>query len=366
MIESAYRELLDTQQIVQDPEQKKTVRALQTLHNKLNHHNPGTTMFNRIATLLSGKSGVADIKGLYIWGGIGRGKTLLMDLFFSNLHIEQKLRLHFHKFMDEAHKILKNHRGETDPLKRVAYEFSAKAKVLCLDEFFVHDIGDAMIISGLLQGLFDNHTILVTTSNTRPDLLYKDGLQRERFLPAIDLLQTHTNVTRLDGETDYRFECLQTGGVYNTPVNEASQDWLEHHFLSLSTEKNDDSWGKIQIRGRTLQTIHHSAKIAWFDFRELCAGPRSTSDYIELAKRFNTILISHVPVFENRDDQARRFINLVDEFYDRNVKLILSAEACPGSLYQGLRLSDEFKRTASRLTEMQSLEYLEKQYRPNQ
>ena len=366
MIESAYRELLDTRQIVQDSEQEETVLALQALHTRLNHHNPGTTLLSRIATLLSGRSSAANIKGLYIWGGIGRGKTFLMDLFFSNLHIQQKLRLHFHQFMDETHKILKNCRDETDPLKRVAREFSAKAKVLCLDEFFVHDIGDAMIISGLLQGLFDNHTVLVTTSNIKPDLLYKDGLQRERFLPAIDLLQTHTDVIQLGGETDYRFEFLQTEGVYNSPVNEDSQDWLEHHFISLSAEKNDGSWGKIQIRGRSLQTICHSAKIAWFDFRELCSGPRSTSDYIELARRFNTVLISHVPVFKNRDDQARRFVNLVDEFYDRNVKLILSAEACPDSLYQGSRLRDEFRRTTSRLTEMQSLEYLEKQHHPDQ
>ncbi|MCY4641664.1 MAG: cell division protein ZapE [Gammaproteobacteria bacterium] len=366
MIESAYRKLLDTQQIVQDSEQKNTVMALQTLQHNLNRHKPNATLFSRITTFLSCKPCDANIKGLYIWGGIGRGKTFLMDLFFSNLHIQNKLRLHFHKFMDEAHEMLKNHRNKVDPLKRVAREFSDKAKVLCLDEFLVNDIGDAMIISELLKGLFENNTILVTTSNIEPDLLYKNGLQRERFLPAIDLLQIHTNIIRLGGETDYRFETLQTEGVYNTPVNEASQDWLEHHFLSLSPEKNDGSWGKIQIKGRTLQAIRYSTKIAWFDFGELCAGPRSTSDYIELAKRFNTILISHVPVFKNRDDQARRFINLVDEFYDRNVKLILSAEAYPDSLYQGSRLHSEFRRTTSRLTEMQSLEYLEKQHHPDQ
>ena len=364
MIESAYRKLLETQQIVQDSDQKKTVLALQALHHRLSHDNSKPGLLDRITSFLPGKRNPVDTKGLYIWGGIGRGKTFLMDLFFSNLHMQQKLRLHYHQFMDEAHGLLKHCRNETDPLRRVARKFADKAKVLCLDEFFVHDIGDAMIISGLLQGLFEHKTILVATSNTRPDLLYTNGLQRERFLPAIELLQTHTKVVQLNGETDYRFELMQTEGIYNTPIDDASQDWLEHHFLSLCAEKNDGSWGKIQVRNRNLQSIRHSDKIAWFDFRELCAEPRGTSDYIELAKRFNTILISHVPVFKNNDDQARRFINLVDEFYDRNVKLILSAEAWPDSLYQGSRLSEEFRRTVSRLNEMQSLEYLEKQHHP--
>lgn len=366
MIQSAYQELLETQQIVQDSDQEKTVLALQALHHELNHHDSKPGLLKRITNFLPGGQDPADIKGLYIWGGIGRGKTFLMDLFFSNLHIQQKLRLHYHQFMDEAHGLLKHCRDEADPLKRVARKFADKAKVLCLDEFFVHDIGDAMIISGLLQGLFEHRTILVTTSNTKPNLLYTNGLQRERFLPAIELLQTHMKVVQLDGETDYRFELMQTEGIYNTPIDDTSQDWLEHHFLSLSAEKNDGSWGKIQVRNRNLQSIRHSASIAWFDFRELCAEPRGTSDYIELAKRFNTILISHVPVFKNNDDQARRFINLVDEFYDRNVKLILSAEAWPDSLYQGSRLDEEFRRTVSRLNEMQSLEYLEKQHHPDQ
>ena len=365
MIESAYRKLLETRQIVQDLEQRKTVLALQALHDRVNHHDSSPTLLDRIKRCLPNKQDPVEFKGLYIWGGIGRGKTFLMDLFFSNLHIQNKLRLHFHQFMDEAHGQLKQCRNEPDPLKRVARIFADKAKVLCIDEFFVHDIGDAMIISGLLQGLFDHKIVLVATSNTRPDQLYADGLQRERFLPTIDLLQTHTDVVQLDGESGYRFELMQIEGIYNTPINDTSQDWLEHHFLSLCAEKNDGSWGKIQIRNRNLQSIRHSAKIAWFDFRELCAEPRSTSDYIELARRFNAVLISHVPVFKDKDDQARRFINLVDEFYDRNVKLILSAEAWPDSLYRGSRLNEEFKRTVSRLNEMQSLEYLEKQHHPN-
>ena len=365
MIESDYLKLLDTGQIALDSDQKETLQALQNLQHKLEQHDPNQSLFSRISTILSGKSDAENIKGLYIWGRVGRGKTFLMDLFFSNLHVKKKLRLHFHQFMNESHELLKKHSNKKNPLKWVAQEISEKAAVLCIDEFFINDIGDAMIISGLLHGLFKNKTVLVTTSNIKPNQLYKNGLQRESFLPAIDLLQTHTDIIQLRGETDYRFESMQIEGMYNTPVDEQSLDWLEHHYLSLSSEKNDGSWGIIQIGSRTLQTIRHSAKIAWFDFNELCAGPRSTSDYTELAKQFNTILISHVPVLKNKDDQARRFINLVDEFYDRNVKLILSAEASPDSLYQGSQLSDEFMRTTSRLTEMQSLEYLEKQHNPN-
>lgn len=366
MITAAYQELLNNQDLVKDSNQNKVVQALQALYDELDTSNPGdSTIIDRVAAILSRNSSASNIKGLYIWGGVGRGKTLLMDLFFSNLHTQEKLRLHFHRFMDEAHKMLKNYRNKPDPLKLVAKEFANKAKVLCFDEFFINDIGDAMIISGLLNGLFENNVVLITTSNVEPNLLYKNGLQRDRFLPAIKLLQKHTKVIELDGEIDHRFEFLQTNDVYNFPIDESSQDWLERNFLNLATERNEASWEKIKINDRNIQTIRHTEGIAWFDFKEICDGPRSASDYISLAKLFNTVLISHVPIFEGKDDQARRFINLVDEFYDRNVKLILSAEATPKELYRSTRLNDEFIRTASRLTEMQSHEYLEKQHRPD-
>lgn len=366
MITAAYQELLNRQDLVKDSNQKKVVQALQALYDELDTSNPdGSTIIDRVAAILSRNSSTSKIKGLYIWGGVGRGKTLLMDLFFSNLHTQEKLRLHFHRFMDEAHKMLKNYRDRPDPLKLVANEFANKAKILCFDEFFVNDIGDAMIISGLLNGLFKNNVVLITTSNVEPKLLYKNGLQRDRFLPAIKLLQEHTKVIELGGEIDHRFEFLQTNDVYNFPIDESSQGWLEHNFLNLATERNEASWEKIRINNRNIQTIRHTKGIVWFDFEEVCDGPRSASDYICLARQFNTVLISHVPIFEGKDDQARRFINLVDEFYDRNVKLILSAEATPKELYRGTRLNDEFMRTASRLTEMQSHEYLEKQHHPD-
>ncbi len=366
MIESVYQALLDGNELVEDPNQKKVVQALQALHDELSSENPeDSTIIDRFTTFLSRNSNTRSIQGLYIWGGVGRGKTFLMDLFFSNLHFQDKLRLHFHRFMDQAHIMLKNYRDQPDPLKLVAKEFSDKAKVLCFDEFFVNDIGDAMILAGLLEGLFENNVALIATSNVEPSLLYKDGLQRERFLPTIELLQQHTKIIHLDGEIDHRFEFLQKNDLYNSPIDVDSHDWLEHSFLNLATERSNESWEKLKINNREIQSIRHADGIAWFDFKELCDGPRSASDYIAIAREFNTVLLSHVPIFNAKDDQARRFITMIDEFYDRNVKLILSAEATPDKLYAGTRLKEEFERTTSRLTEMQSHEYLEKQHQPN-
>ena len=366
MIKSVYQALIDGEELVIDHKQEKVVDALQTLYEQLEAVNPeNSSIMERISSLVS-KSNSSNLpKGLYIWGGVGRGKTFLMDLFFSNYHSKRKLRLHFHRFMEQAHKSLNNYKDQTNPLQLVAKEFSEKADVLCFDEFFVNDIGDAMILAGLMQGLFENGVVLIATSNVEPELLYKDGLQRERFLPTIKLLQEHAHIIELDGEIDHRFEFLQRNDLYNSPITVDSHDWLEHSFLNLATERSNESWEKLKINDREIQSIRHAEGIAWFDFKELCDGPRSASDYISLARTFNTILISHVPVFDRKDDQARRFINLIDEFYDRNVKLIVSAEALPEELYKGTRLEQEFIRTASRLTEMQSHEYLEKQHHPD-
>ena len=366
MIESVYQALLDSNELVDDPNQRNVIQALQKLHDELSADNSeDSNIIDRFTTFLSRKSNTRSIQGLYIWGGVGRGKTFLMDLFFSNLHFQDKLRLHFHRFMDQAHKMLKKHRDKPDPLKLVAKEFSDKAKVLCFDEFFVNDIGDAMILAGLLEGLFENNVALIATSNVEPCQLYKDGLQRDRFVPTIELIQNHTNVIHLEGETDHRFEFLQSNDVYNSPINEESRNWLEHSFLNLANERVEQSWEKIKINDREIQTIQHTDTVAWFDFKEICDSPRSSTDYIAIAKQFNTVLISHVPILEGNDDQARRFITMIDEFYDRNVKLILSAEATADKLYTGSRLKAEFERTTSRLTEMQSHEYLEKQHHPD-
>ncbi len=365
MIESAYQQLLLENKLVADPNQKIIVQALQDLHDDLVGSNEDdSSIINRFTTLLSNKQKQCP-KGLYIWGGVGRGKTFLMDLFFNNFHSQKKLRLHFHRFMEQAHSMMKAYRSEQDPLRLVAAEFATKAEILCFDEFFVNDIGDAMILAGLLRGLFENNVALIATSNVEPSLLYKDGLQRERFLPTIELLQEHTRVMRLEGDIDHRFEFLQKNELYNSPIDVESHDWLEHTFLNLATERSNESWERLKINDREIQSIRHAEGIAWFDFKELCDGPRNASDYIAIAKEFNTVLLSHVPIFNGKDDQARRFITLIDEFYDRNVKLILSAEATPAKLYEGNRLQAEFERTTSRLTEMQSHEYLEKQHKPN-
>jgi len=366
MIESAYQQLLLENKLVADPKQAKVVQALQSLHDELmDSRANGLNIIDRLTTLISNNKGEQAIQGLYIWGGVGRGKTFLMDLFFNNLHSQKKLRLHFHRFMQQAHTMMKTYRSEPDPLRLVAAEFATKAEILCFDEFFVNDIGDAMILAGLLKGLFENNVALIATSNVEPCQLYKDGLQRERFLPTITLLQQHTRIIHLDGEIDHRFEFLQKNDLYNSPINVDSHDWLEHTFLNLATERSNESWEKLIINDREIQSIRHADGIAWFDFKELCDTPRNASDYIAIAKEFNTVLLSHVPVFEDKDDQARRFITLIDEFYDRNVKLILSAEATADKLYTSTRLKDEFTRTTSRLTEMQSHNYLEKPHHPN-
>lgn len=365
MIESAYHQLLKEERLVKDPNQKNVVIALQNLYDELNANNPNdSTILEQITAIVARKPKDDCIKGLYIWGGVGRGKTLLMDLFFNNLPTHKKIRLHFHRFMHEAHRLLKLYRNESDPLKLVANEFAKKAKVLCFDEFLVNDIGDAMILSGLLQGLFQNNVVLVATSNVNANLLYKNGLQRERFLPAIKLLNENTKVIELCGEIDHRFEFLKSNDVYDSPISESSKNWLKQNFRNLADELTDESWEIIRINDRPIQTIRHTDSVGWFDFKEICDGPRGATDYIQLAKIFHTVLISHVPIFDNKDDQARRFINLVDEFYDRNVKLILSAEDKPHNLYKGKRLKDEFMRTASRLSEMQSHDYLAKQHQP--
>ena len=366
MIESAYQQLLSQNKLVADPNQQKVVQALQGLHDELMHASADdSSILDRITTLISNNKQKQCTKGLYIWGGVGRGKTFLMDLFFNNLHSQKKLRLHFHRFMEQAHTMMKSYRSEQDPLRLVAAEFATKAEVLCFDEFFVNDIGDAMILAGLLQGLFENNIALIATSNVEPSLLYKDGLQRERFLPTIKLLQEHTNIIHLEGEIDHRFEFLQTNDVYKYPIDSSTIYWLKNNYRNLANELVEHSWEKIKINDREIQTVQHTDTVVWFDFKEICDGPRSASDYIAIAKQFNIILISNIPIFKAKDDQARRFINMVDEFYDRNVKLILSAQASPAKLYQGTRLQAEFGRTVSRLTEMQSHEYLEKQHQPN-
>ncbi len=297
-------------------------------------------------------------RGLYIWGGVGRGKTMLMDWFFASLPPGVALRMHFHRFMQRVHRDLGTFKGNANPLHKVADGLAAEGRILCFDEFFVSDIGDAMLLGELLKALFERGVLLVATSNVEPARLYENGLQRSRFLPAIDLLQTNTEVHWLDGPVDYRLRVLEKAELYHSPLDAAADESLQRSFLALATGAPRDDV-ELMVESRLIVARKIADDVAWFSFSALCEGPRSQNDYIELAREFHTVLLSDVPVFTTRkEDAARRFISLVDEFYDRSVKLIISAAAPIADLYQGSRLRFEFDRTQSRLLEMQSQDYL--------
>lgn len=306
----------------------------------------------------------ASLNGLYFWGGVGRGKTYLMDLFYEQLPEQGKSRYHFHRFMRLIHQQLKSLQGTSDPLDRIAREFSAETQLLCFDEFFVSDITDAMILAGLLKGLFENGVVLVATSNVHPDHLYENGLQRRRFLPAIELIKRYTQVVNVDGGTDYRLRALEDAEIYHSPLDVEADRSLARSFKSLSPDQGEADL-VLEIEGRNIASRYCGDGVVWFEFKHLCGGPRSQNDYIEIARLFQTVLISNVPQMHlAEEDLARRFISLVDEFYDRNVKLILSAEVPVELLYKGERLSFEFERTKSRLQEMMSHEYLTREHKP--
>jgi cell division protein ZapE len=346
-----------------DAAQENAVRHLQRLYDDLvaaQDSKPG--MFGK----LFGKKDRAPVKGLYFWGGVGRGKTYLVDTFFDALPFEQKVRTHFHRFMKRVHEELKTLKDQKNPLTVIARRFSDEARVICFDEFFVSDITDAMILGTLMEELFKNGVTLVATSNIVPDGLYKDGLQRARFLPAIALIKEHTEIVNVDSGVDYRLRHLEQAELYHSPLDAAAQKSMEDSFKALTHNSTkvvvDDP---LMVENRVIKALRTCDDVAWFDFRELCDGPRSQNDYIELGKIFNAVLLSGVEQMTvTTDDIARRFINMVDEFYDRNVKLIISAEVELKDLYTGGRLNFEFQRTLSRLLEMQSHEFLSRAHRP--
>lgn len=298
------------------------------------------------------------VRGVYLWGDVGRGKTYLMDLFYASVPPQYGVRTHFHRFMQSVHGELKARRNERDPLLRIAADWSRNMRVLCLDEFFVEDIGDAMILSGLLGALFGSGVTLVTTSNSHPDQLYRDGLQRDRFLPAIELLKHHTDVVQLGGSRDYRLEFLDQAEVYHYPLDLCADANLHRCLEHFSTQPWDRNV-ELDVLGRPVPARYIAGGVAWFDFRALCDGPRSHADYIEIARRYHTVILSDIPqLFSDDDDMSRRLIELVDVLYDRHVKLIASAAVAPVDLYRGSKLRLAFARTSSRLIEMQSHDYL--------
>lgn len=344
--------------------QEETIKALESVYGQIvDCWRESEGLFGSL--LGQKKKAIRQIKGLYLWGGVGRGKTYLMDIFYQCLPGERKMRMHFHRFMQMVHRSLYSHRGKKNPLELVAGQICEKADVLCFDEFYVSEIGDAMILGNLLEALLEEGIVLVTTSNIPPPKLYERGLQRQNFLSAIALLEAHTTVINLDGGTDYRLRTLENAGIYHSPLGDEADKGMLDCFDNLSKGMSTWDTRSLEILGRDI-TVQRSAEgIAWFEFEDLCAGPRSAADYIEISQLFHTVLLSNVPVFdESLDDKARRFISMVDEFYDQNVKLILSAALPLEALYQGDELALTFERTCSRLMEMQSLKYLGQEHRP--
>jgi cell division protein ZapE len=298
------------------------------------------------------------VRGLYLWGGVGRGKSFLMDAFFDSVPIERKSRLHFHRFMQNIHHRLRLWQGEENPLLHIAGDIAEEFRLLCLDEFHVTDIGDAMLMRNLLQGLFDQGLVLVTTSNQIPDDLYRNGLQRAQFLPAIELIKRHLEVVQVDGGADYRLRVLEKGGVFHFPADARADTAMANTFEAIAGGQGERDV-ELEIEGRTIRALRIGPGVAWFRFEELCGGPRGQADYIELARRYHTVLISQVRrVGPGEADRRRRFAWLVDEFYDRRVKLIISAEAQLTGLLEAAAGEVEVERTASRLVEMQTHQYL--------
>ncbi|MDO5626465.1 MAG: cell division protein ZapE [Pseudomonadota bacterium] len=297
-------------------------------------------------------------KGVYMYGGVGRGKSFLMDCFFNAVPIRRKTRLHFHEFMREVHRELAALQGTVNPLDALGKRMAARFKLICFDEFHVADITDAMILHRLLVALEGNGVGFVTTSNFRPDDLYPGGLHRDRILPAIALLNARMEVVNVDNGTDYRRRTLEQVALYHCPLGPEADAAMNHAFTQLAPSSHDED-PVLHIEAREITARRRAGGVVWFDFRELCGGPRSQNDYLEIASQFHTVLLSDVPqMFVRHASEARRFTWLVDVLYDRRCKFMLSAAVPPEQLYTEGPLAHEFPRTVSRLTEMQSAEYL--------
>jgi cell division protein ZapE len=301
-------------------------------------------------------------RGVYMYGGVGRGKSFLMDCFFQAVPLTRKTRLHFHEFMREVHRELQELKGLQNPLDELGKRIARRFRLICFDEFHVADVTDAMILHRLLESMFANRVSIVTTSNFHPDGLYPNGLHRDRILPAIELLKQKLEVINVDAGKDYRQQTLQEMKLYHCPLDDAADAALERAFDDLREAKDDNP--VLNIEHREIRCVRRAGGVVWFDFRTLCGGPRSQNDYLELASRFHTVLLSGVPQMPPRlASEARRFTWLVDVLYDRRVKLIMSAQVPPEELYAEGPLAHEFPRTVSRLNEMQSPEYLALQRR---
>jgi cell division protein ZapE len=359
-----YTQQLGTRGYRSDPAQLAALARLENLRAQLiSAHAADASLARRALQRLMRRDRTA-LRGIYLWGPVGRGKTWLMDLFFQSLPFPERRRRHFHRFMHEVHTQLKCLGEHSAPLEVLAERISADTRVLCFDELFVSDIADAMILGGLFDGLFKRGVTLVATSNSPPRQLYRDGLQRQRFLPAIALLEQYTEVVSVDGGSDYRLRRLTQAGTYLARDAAGTAERLEELFDELAQHANWSA-APLEVNERSIPVVRQSDAAVWFEFPALCSGPRSPEDYIEIARLYPAVLLEQVPQLdESRHDETRRFIGLVDELYDHNVKLVVSAAAAPDGLYRGERLRFEFERTASRLIEMQSAEYLAREHLP--
>ncbi|MXR67764.1 cell division protein ZapE [Shewanella sp. JBTF-M18] len=347
-----------------DPAQEQAVKALQRVFDELIAAQQKPKGMAKLLGFLAKPA--PSVQGLYLWGGVGRGKTYLMDTFYDALPGERKLRAHFHRFMHQIHLDLDGLKGQRDPLLIIAKRMAERYQVICFDEFFVSDITDAMLLGTLFQALFSEGVALVATSNIIPDELYRNGLQRARFLPAIALINKHCQVLNVDSGIDYRLRTLEQAEIYHYPLDPQADKNLLGYFQQLAPE-SEVSHEAIDVDGREIAIRQQAQGVLLIDFRDLCDGPRSQRDYMELACLYHTVLLSGVEQMGSQstgDDIARRFLAMVDEFYERHVKLIISAEVALEEIYtQGL-LSFEFRRCRSRLTEMQSHDYLALEHLP--
>ncbi|SNX45859.1 cell division protein ZapE [Acinetobacter puyangensis] len=352
-----YQQALDSGQFTPDVEQQKAVQTLDEVWQELmQRYKSSKKAFRRFR-----RQTAPD--GVYMWGGVGRGKTWLMDQFFDSIPFRRKMRMHFHHFMQHVHRELNKLSGQRNPLDIVADQIYRDAVVICFDEFFVSNVTDAMILGDLFQKLFTRGITLVATSNIAPDGLYKNGIHRDRFLPTIELVKKHCTVLNVDSGVDYRLRLLKQSQLFKSPLNRENEAWIEERFNTLTSTQTVVR-ESILINQRIVANRAHTEDVLWCDFSELCLKPRSPADFIEIANTYNTVLVSSVPhLTDQLSDGTRRFIYLVDEFYDRRVKLILTSEDSILHLYQGEKLAFEIERTRSRLLEMQSEEYLNTEHR---
>lgn len=356
-----YEADLLSEQIIPDAAQREAVEALDHLYQLLVEQDRRASSWR--SRFFSGQKR-ASVKGLYLWGGVGRGKTYLMDAFFDALPLKAKSRLHFNRFMQRVHEDLTRLAGVKNPLVAVADQLARETRVLCFDEFYVSDIGDAMLLGGLMQLLFDRGITLIATSNIPPDQLYKDGLQRARFLPAIKALEANVAILNVDSGVDYRLRLLSQTELYFCVPTSVAASRMESIFSDLTSgraPKNDE----LEINKRRLAVKGAEEGVMYCSFAALCLEARSAADYTVIAKEYNAVLIDDLrQMGAETEDGARRFITMVDEFYDRNLKLVLAADVEMEQLYTGRKLTFEFQRTLSRLIEMQSVEYLAREHRP--